>query len=95
MISNNNNDSQKMDDDSGDEVEVTGRKRRGYSNMREHDMMTALGLSFTATQQKGESRLAGPTADVMAALGLSYSGNSGVDATSSTIKSEVAVEGAE
>lgn len=115
MISNNNNDIQKIaDDDSGSEgggdVVVTGGagggvrgKGRGYNNCSaEHDMMTALGLSFTAAaqQDKGDSRLStasGPTADVMAALGLSYSGNSGVDSLSpaTAIKSEVAVEGAE
>lgn len=87
LISNNNNDSQKIDDDSETE---------GGDN--EHDMMTALGLSFTAQSQvkreKNDSRLAGgPTADVMAALGLSFSGHSGMDA--STLKSEVVVEGAD
>lgn len=105
MISNNNNDSQKLDDDSGSEAGdvVVAGKGRGFNNCSaEHDMMTALGLSFTAAaqQDKDGNRVAGsgPTADVMAALGLSYSGHSGIDSLSTAttaIKPEVAVEGAE
>lgn len=89
MISNNNNDNK--DDDSGSEGEGAGEaKITGYNNCSaEHDMMTALGLSFTAQQNKQGS--AGPTADVMAALGLSYSGLS----TPNAIKSELVVERAE
>lgn len=113
ISNNNNNDSQKLDDESGsegeeEEVLAADNKRRGYNNRSaERDMMTALGLSFTAAaaqqqqQGKGDSRFGsggggGPTADVMAALGLSYSGHSGIDSLSATtIKSEVVVEGAE
>lgn len=79
MISNNNNDNK--DDDSGSDAEV------GEGNA-EHDMMTALGLSFTAAAKDKNAR-GGPTADVMAALGLSYSGHSaGIDSAKTPIKSE-------
>lgn len=92
LISNNNNDSQKIDDD---ESEGEGEGEAGNNCSAEHNMMTALGLNFTAAQQQDASqkRLAGgPTADVMAALGLTFSGgHSGVD----SLKPEVVVEGAE
>lgn len=99
LISNNNNDTQKLDEESGDEVDVE-KSSRGYNGSAEHDMMTALGLSFTAAaqQNKGAAGGGGPTADVMAALGLSYSGHSGIDSVSpvtTAIKSEVVVDGVE